>query len=104
MKTLLVLLVTIGATVIAVPTPAQAAGCVSHQEYRMVHRHWAKTRVHRVFDTRGRRAAIAHAGGYASEVRTYRGCSSAYSVVSVAYTKAPRGVFRLAAKSAMWAD
>jgi hypothetical protein len=89
-------------TVAVVSAPAEAAGCVSKQEYRKVKRNWTKTRVHDKFGTSGHREAIAHSGGYVSEVRTYRGCGSQYNVVSVAFDKEPGDVLRLSAKSAVW--
>jgi hypothetical protein len=87
------------ATLTGVSTPAQAAipgPCVSRGEYRQVHRSMTKHRVHRIFDTRGRRTAFSRRGGVTAEIRRYRGCPR-HSAVSVAY-----GNGRVRGKSASW--
>lgn len=75
---------------------AQSGACVSHSEYRHVHKGMSKRRVHRVFDTRGRRVAFFRRGRYTVEIRRYRGCPRG-SAVSVGY-----GNRRLRSKSAHW--
>jgi hypothetical protein len=60
------------------------------------------TRVHRIFGTSGKRVSHASAGGYAAQVRTYRGCGSRYNVVSVLFDKNPGGNWRLDVKAAVW--
>jgi hypothetical protein len=39
---------------VALPADADTGGCVTLQEFHKVERTWAKHRVHRVFDTRGK--------------------------------------------------
>lgn len=80
------------------------AGCVSKAEFNAVRKGWRESAVHDKFGTVGKRVSIATSGGYSSELRTYQGCGSSFNVVSVAYNKKPGGVFRLAAKSAVWVD
>jgi hypothetical protein len=75
---------------------AEVRVCVSPGEYKQVHRGMPKRRVHRVFDSRGRRVAFSRRGRFTSEIRRYRGCPRA-SAVSVAY-----GNGRLRSKSARW--
>lgn len=82
--------------------PASAAGCVSRSEYRSAKSNMTMTRVHRIFGTSGRRLSIASSGGYAAQIRTYRGCGSRYSVVSVLFDKNPGGSWRLDTKAAVW--
>jgi hypothetical protein len=84
--------------VIGLPTVAQAdtPGCVTRAEYRHVHKGTTKHRVAVIFDTAGKREAIAHSGGYTEEIRTYKTCSR-YSAVAISY-----GNGRLDAKSAVW--
>ncbi len=70
----------------ALPNEASAqAGCVSQAEFRQVKRGMSKAKVHRIFDTAGRRDAISHGGGFTFEIRSYKACSK-YGAVSVGYT------------------
>ena len=77
---------------------AQAGGqaCVNRGEYRQVHKSMTKRRVHRIFDSRGRRVAFSRNGRFTSEIRRYRGCPRR-SAVSVAY-----GNGKVRSKSAVW--
>ena len=88
------------ATLTAAGVPAQATPgpCVSRGEYQQVHRSMTKHRVHRIFDTRGRRTAFSRHGRSTFEVRRYRGCPR-HTAVSVAY-----GNRRVRAKSASFDD
>ncbi len=92
----------VAGVLVAVPSTAHAAGCVSKAEFSAVKKGWPESKVHSKFGTAGKRTAIASSGGYASEVRSYNGCGSTYNVVAVSYDREPGGVFRLAAKSAVW--
>ena len=98
----LVVSLLIAALAILPAAPVSAAGCVSRAEYRAAKTNMRMTRVHRIFDTSGRRLSYASSGGYAAQVRTYRGCGSRYNVVSVVFDKTPRGSWRLAVKAAVW--
>ena len=60
------------------------------------------TRVHSTFGTSGKAVATASSGGYRSQVRTYKGCGSAYNTVSVSYSATPHHAYTLAAKAAVW--
>jgi hypothetical protein len=60
--------------VIAPPAEADTPRCVTAREFRQVQPGMPKRRVHRVFDTRGRRAAFARVGRVTSESRHYRPC------------------------------
>ena len=77
----------LGSLVVAT-SPAAAAQdtprCVTKKEYRNVHKGMTKKRVHRIFDTRGRRDAFAQSGGHTAEIRSYRTCSR-FSAVSISY-------------------
>lgn len=90
-----------GTTLIAPAAQADTPGCVTRAEYRSVQKGMPKAKVHGIFDIDGRRISIATSGGYASEVRTYRTCSP-YSTVAISWSKRPGGVWKLAAKSAVW--
>jgi hypothetical protein len=92
-----------GVVAVAPVALADTPGCVTHSEYRHVHKGMKKTRVHRIFDTIGHRDAIAHSGGYTSEIRSYKTCSP-YSAVSIAYDAGPNEPLRLSAKSAVWVN
>lgn len=94
----------VAGVLVAVPSTAHAAGCVSKAEFGAVKKGWPERKVHTKFGTKGKRLSIATSGGYSAEVRTYNGCGSAYSVVSVAFDKEPGDVFRLSAKSAVWVN
>lgn len=95
----------IAGSAIALPAAHAEGGdqrpCVTRGEYRAVHKGMTKAKVQAIFDTKGKRQAIAWSGGYASEVRSYRTCSP-YSAVSVAFDKRPGRPFKLSAKSAVW--
>jgi hypothetical protein len=58
--------------VTATPAAADTPRCVTHKEYRQVHRGMKKARVHRIFDFRGEFADGA-AGGY---TRFYGSCEA----------------------------
>ncbi len=60
----------LGLTATTAPATAGTPDCVSRAEYREVHLGMSRSRVHRVFDTRGTFEDGA-AGGY---IRVYRGC------------------------------
>jgi hypothetical protein len=54
---------------------AQAKGknsCVTRAEFRRAKRGMIKRRVHRIFDTRGRRTSLSIGGGTRDEYREYR--------------------------------
>lgn len=88
----------------SVPRADQAAsadarsggGCVARNEFRRVKKGMRKTKVHRIFGTDGRRAAISHGGGYTFEIRNYKSCT-AYGAVSVGYTNG-----KVDSKTAVW--
>ena len=103
MKTIILTLAALVAAgaVSAAPAAADTAGCVTRAEYRAVHKGYSMTRVHRIFDTAGKRAAIATSGGYGSQIRSYRTCSR-FSAVSVSFFRRPGGIWRMDAKSAVW--
>ena len=83
------------------PAQADTPGCVTRAEYRAVTKGMTKARVHKIFDTDGRRQAISTSGGYAFEIRSYKTCAP-YSAVSVGFEKKPGGVLRMSNKSAVW--
>ena len=66
-----------------------------------MHRGDTKKKVHRVFDTDGRRDAISQGGGYAYEVRSYKSCTQ-FGAVSVGFEKEGGGTWKLSSKSAVW--
>jgi hypothetical protein len=82
--------------VVAPAAHADTAGCVTKSEYRKVNKGMSKTRVHRIFDTDGRREAIARSGRFTSEIRTYRTCSR-FSSVALSF-----GNGQVDGKSAVW--
>ena len=69
---LLVAAVVATGVMVTVPTAAEAGwhGCVTKREYKQVHPGMRKKRVHRVFDTSGRKAR-----GWSRPTREYRACS-----------------------------
>jgi hypothetical protein len=75
---------------------ADSPGCVTKPEYRRVHDGMRQGRVHRIFDTRGRRDTVHSGGGVVIEVRSYRTCRRD-SAVSVSYRNR-----RVTAKFAIW--
>ena len=64
-----------------------AKGCVTQAEYRVVKEGWAKGRVHRKFGTAGRRLSFDRYDTLLVEFRTYPGCRSKYSRVTIAYNQ-----------------
>jgi hypothetical protein len=104
MKALLAALacVAVGALSLAGAAQTDAPGCVTRAEYRAVHKGDKMRRVHRIFDTDGRRLSIVWYGGYGGQVHRYRACRPGSSVVAQ-FEKKPGGVWRLIAKSAVWA-
>jgi hypothetical protein len=94
MKHLLCVFALAVATLVVVAPAAQATHrpCVNRLEYILVHRGMPKHRVHRIFDTRGRR--VAKHGN--NEIRSYRACTRR-SAVSVTYKQR-----RVRVKSAVW--
>jgi hypothetical protein len=68
---------------------AQAQGrrsCVTKAEFRRAKRGMIKRRVHRIFDTRGRRTSLSIGGGTRDEYREYRACAGdRWSYVTVNY-------------------
>ena len=91
----------VAGTVAAAPAAADTSGCVTRGEYRAVHKGDSMTRVHRIFDTAGKRFSIATSGGYGSQIRNYNTCSR-WSSVAVSFSKNPGGIWRMDAKSAVW--
>lgn len=80
---------------------ADTPGCVTRGEYRAVHKDYSIARVHRIFDTDGRKIGGAKGGGFASQVRSYRTCRSLSSVV-MQYDRSRGTIWKLTAKSAVW--
>ena len=81
---------------VAIAAPAEAGGCVTGGEFRRAKNGMSKATVATIFGTGGKRSAIARAGGYVSEVRTYNTCSP-YGSVAISYmngrVQAKSGVF-----------
>jgi hypothetical protein len=77
---------------------ADTPGCVVKAEYRQVQKGMTKRRVHRIFDTDGKRDAIARSGGQTFEIRSYRTCSR-FSAVSLSFDNG-----RMSGKSAVWVN
>lgn len=77
---------------------ADTPGCITRFEYRAVHKDYSIARVHRIFDTHGRRIGGAIGGGSTSQVRSYRMCRRHSSVV-IQYDRTRRTIWRLTAKS-----
>ena len=89
--------------------PAQAAKpCASKAEYRAVKEGWSKSRVHRKFDTPGKRTSLHQYGDLVVESRKYQGCGSKYSAVLITYNfwagKDTRFKVGPGGKSASWAS
>ena len=80
---------------------ADTPECVTRAEYRAVHKDYSIARVHRIFDTDGRKIGGAKGGGFASQVRSYRTCRSLSSVV-IQYDRSRGTIWKLTAKSAVW--
>jgi hypothetical protein len=83
------------------PALADTPGCVTKAEFRKVHKGDSMRRVHRIFDTKGKQTAYSSGGGYAFQIRDYRGCPQ-YSWVSISYERKSGGVWRLISKAAVW--
>jgi len=90
--------------VIASPPAAQAdtRGCVTKAEYKKVKKGMKIERVHRVFDTAGKKESRAASGGYVFMVRSYKVCNSRWSAVAVGFEKSPGTAMKLSAKNAVW--
>lgn len=90
---------------VAVAPTASAAnrtpGCVTKAEYKKAKKKMTKKQVANLFGTNGKREVLVESDGYASEIRSYRGCSK-YSVVVIGFDKAPGGTLRLTDKTAVW--
>jgi len=83
---------------VAPPASADTPGCVTRSEFASVKVGMRKSRVHRVFDTAGRRVSIATSTEhYFAEIRMYRRCSRA-SLFAVSWIKRPGGLWRMDAK------
>jgi hypothetical protein len=80
---------------------ADTPGCVTRSENRAVHKDDSIARVHRIFDTDGRKIGGAKGGGFASQVRSYRTCRPHSSVV-IQYDRSRGTIWKLTAKSAVW--
>ena len=80
---------------------ADTPGCVTRSEYRAVQKDDSIARVHRIFNTDGRRIGGAKGGGFASQVRSYRTCSPLASVV-IQFDRSRGTIWKLTAKSAVW--
>jgi hypothetical protein len=80
---------------------ADTPGCVTRSEFRAVHKDYSIGRIHRIFDTDGRKIGGATGGGFTSQVRSYRTCRPLSSVV-IQYDRSRGTIWRLTAKSAVW--
>ena len=101
MKFLSAIALALVALVFAPLAAADTPGCVTRSEYRAVHKDDSIARVHRIFNTDGRRIGGAKGGGFASQVRSYRTCSPLSSVV-IQYDRSRGTIWKLTAKSAVW--
>ena len=70
--------------------------CVSQAEFGQVKKGMPISKVHGIFDTKGKRESIAHGGGYTIEIRGYRTCTP-YGAVAVSYENG-----KLSAKSGVF--
>lgn len=79
---------------------ADTPGCVTRAEFRSVSKGMRMRRVHRVFDTRGRRVDyVPGGGGYpAEQVRVYNPCRNDVDQINAGYVK-KAGVWRLKFKN-----
>lgn len=94
----------IAGSVAFAPTASAASrtpGCVTKAEYKKAKKNMTKKQVANIFGTNGKREVLVESDGYASEIRSYRGCSK-YSSVVISFDKKPRGTLRLSGKSAVW--
>ena len=85
----------------AAGTASAATACVSKAEYKKAKKGMAKTKIDRLFGTKGHREAGATSGGFRSEVWSYRPCTK-YSAVSLAFSGRSGGPLTMDAKSAVW--
>ena len=77
----------VGGTIVITPA-AQAAdtpGCVSQKEFRQVKKRMTITKVHSIFDTKGKRDSITRGYGQKIEMRSYNACTR-YGFVSIMFT------------------
>ncbi len=96
-KTVCALVLVVASVGIGVPMAhADSRGCVTRGEYQRVHDGMRKARVHRIFDTRGRRETASVARGDIFEIRSYRTCRRGAGV-SVHYRNR-----RVTAKVGIW--
>jgi hypothetical protein len=84
-----------------VPVATATSGCVTRAEYQKIHRGDTRARVHRVFDTRGKRESLVESDGFRSEVRSYTTCSE-FSSVTIVFDKHGKRPWRVFSKSAVW--
>jgi hypothetical protein len=99
MRLLAVLLLGTGSLLVA-PQPATAdtPDCVTRAEFSRVQNAMPRARVHRIFDTPGRRVSIHVVGDERHESRDYRACRHPHrSLVSLQY-----GNGRVIGKVAIW--
>jgi hypothetical protein len=101
MKFLSAIAVALVALALAPLAAANTPGCVTRSEYRSVHSGYSIDRVHRIFDTDGRKIGGAKGGGFASQVRSYRTCRPHSSVV-IQFDRSRGTIWRVTAKSAVW--
>jgi hypothetical protein len=101
MKVLSAIAIALVALAFAPLAAADTPGCVTRSEYRAVHKDDSFARVHRIFDTDGRKIGGAKGGGFASQVRSYRTCRPSSSVV-IQYDRSRGTIWKLRAKSAVW--
>lgn len=101
MKFLSAIALALVALALAPLAAADTPGCVTRSEYRAVHKDDSIARVHRIFDTDGRKIGGAKGGGFASQVRSYRTCRPLSSLV-IQYDRSRGTIWKLTAKSAVW--
>jgi len=88
---------------LAVPAHATGSpGCITRAEYKKIHKGMTKAKVKQIAGTNGKREAHASAGGYRTEVRSYKTCSRS-SAVAVSFSANPHKPLKVDAKSAVWA-
>jgi hypothetical protein len=83
------------------PASADTPGCVTRAEFRKASKGMKMTRVHDIFDTRGRRVDYLPGdnGFPAEQVRVYRPCNPNVTQINAGYRKRSAGVWRLAFKN-----
>jgi hypothetical protein len=101
MKFLSAIALALVALALAPLAAADTPGCVTRSEYRAVHEDDSIARVHRIFDTDGRKIGGATGGGSSSQVRRYRTCRP-HSAVVIQYDRSRGTIWKLTAKSAVW--